>query len=80
MVKAIGTDIVSTARIEAALERSGRKFAERILAPLEMIQFDAAHSPAAFLAKRFAAKEAAAIRFVQSEIIALGTMKINRQH
>ena len=24
--------------------------------------------------------EAAAIRFVQSEIIALGTMKINRQH
>ena len=60
MVKAIGTDIVSTARIEAALKRSGRKFAERILAPLEMIQFDAAHSPAAFLAKRFAAKEAAA--------------------
>ena len=60
MVKAIGTDIVSTARIEAALERSGRKFAERILAPLEMIQFDAAPSPAAFLAKRFAAKEAAA--------------------
>ena len=59
MVKAIGTDIVSTARIEAALERSGRKFAERILAPLEMIQFDAAPSPAAFLAKRSAASLAA---------------------
>ena len=60
MVKAIGTDIVSTARIEAALERSGRKFAERILTDLEMTEFDAATHPAAFLAKRFAAKEAAA--------------------
>ena len=60
MVKAIGTDIVSTARIEAALERTGRKFAQRILTELEMSQFDAASQPAAFLAKRFAAKEAAA--------------------
>jgi holo-[acyl-carrier protein] synthase len=60
MVKAIGTDIVSTARIEAALERTGRKFAERILTELEMSQFDAAIQPATFLAKRFAAKEAAA--------------------
>lgn len=60
MVKAIGTDIVATARIEAALERSGRKFAQRILTELEMAQFDVASQPAAFLAKRFAAKEAAA--------------------
>ena len=60
MVKAIGMDIVATARIEAALERSGRKFAQRILTELEMAQFDVASQPAAFLAKRFAAKEAAA--------------------
>ena len=57
MVKAIGTDIVATARIEAALERSGRKFAQRILTELEMAQFDVASQPAAFLAKRFAAKK-----------------------
>ena len=60
MVKAIGTDIVATARIEAALERSGRKFAERILTSLEMADFDASNNQAGFLAKRFAAKEAAA--------------------
>lgn len=60
MVKAIGTDIVATARIAAALERTGRKFAQRILTEFEMIQFDEASNPAAFLAKRFAAKEAAA--------------------
>jgi|TARA_B110000259_G_C13820010_1_gene324294 holo-[acyl-carrier protein] synthase len=60
MVRAIGTDIVSTARIGAALERTGRKFAQRILTELEMTEFDSAHNPAAFLAKRFAAKEAAA--------------------
>lgn len=60
MVTAIGTDIVATARIEAALERTGRKFAQRILTEFEMTQFDAASNPAAFLAKRFAAKEATA--------------------
>lgn len=60
MVMAIGTDIVSTARIQAALERTGRKFAQRILTEFEMTQFDVAIHKAAFLAKRFAAKEAAA--------------------
>lgn len=60
MVTAIGTDIVATARIEAALERTGRKFAQRILTEFEMTQFDAASNQAAFLAKRFAAKEATA--------------------
>ncbi len=60
MVMSIGTDIVSTARIEAALERTGRKFAQRILTEFEMVQFDAVSHKAAFLAKRFAAKEAAA--------------------
>ena len=60
MVKGIGTDIVATARIEAALKRTGRKFAQRILTEFELTQFDVASQPAAFLAKRFAAKEAAA--------------------
>ena len=35
MVKAIGTDIVSTARIEASLERSGRTFAAKRFAAKE---------------------------------------------
>ena len=60
MVKAIGTDIVARARIESALERSGDKFAQRILTPFEMQQFSQSAQPSAFLAKRFAAKEAVA--------------------
>ncbi|MGX5914284.1 holo-ACP synthase [Aliidiomarina sp. Khilg15.8] len=55
----IGTDIVSIARIEKALSRNS-EFAERVLTPAEMQEFAAAPKPAAFLAKRFAAKEAAA--------------------
>lgn len=55
----IGTDIVSVARIEKALSRNS-EFAERVLTPMEMNEFAAAAKPAAFLAKRFAAKEAAA--------------------
>jgi holo-[acyl-carrier protein] synthase len=55
----IGTDIVSIARIEKALERNS-EFAERVLTPAEMKEFAAAAKPAAFVAKRFAAKEAAA--------------------
>lgn len=48
MVKGIGTDIVATARIEAALKRTGRKFAQRILTEFELTQFDVASQPAAF--------------------------------
>jgi holo-[acyl-carrier protein] synthase len=59
----IGTDIVSVMRIHAALERHGRRFAERILAPSELAGFNDTVKPAHFLAKRFAAKEAAAKAF-----------------
>lgn len=58
MIVAIGTDIVDIARIKAALERHGRHFAERILCPRELLRFDQHSQPAAYLAKRFAAKEA----------------------
>ncbi|NLS12838.1 holo-ACP synthase [Vibrio sp. SM6] len=54
-----GTDIVEIARVEKALARSGRAFAERILTDAEMAQFIALKAPERFLAKRFAAKEAA---------------------
>ena len=59
MIHGIGTDIVAIARIEAGLARFGDKFARRILAPQELQGFIASVSPASFLAKRFAAKEAA---------------------
>ncbi|WP_210396712.1 holo-ACP synthase [Motiliproteus sediminis] len=59
MIAGIGTDLVQIKRIAAALERSGPRFAERILAPEERAEYAAAARPAVFLAKRFAVKEAA---------------------
>lgn len=59
MIVGIGTDIVQRQRIEASLARLGESFAKRILAPLEMDEFRLSRVQAAFLAKRFAAKEAA---------------------
>ncbi len=58
MILGIGTDIVSTARIEAACARHGASFAERILTAQEMADYAGQAHPARFLAKRFAAKEA----------------------
>ncbi len=55
----IGTDIVEIQRIQAALERTGRGLAQRILTVEEMVVFDKHHHPERFLAKRFSAKEAA---------------------
>ncbi|MEZ5529148.1 MAG: holo-ACP synthase [Porticoccaceae bacterium] len=58
MIVAIGTDIVEIARIRGVLERHGRSFAQRILCPRELLRFDQHSNPPAYLAKRFAAKEA----------------------
>ena len=60
MIIGIGTDIVRVARLEAGLARFGRRYAERILDAVEEDEFDASARQAHFLAKRFAAKEAAA--------------------
>jgi holo-[acyl-carrier protein] synthase len=56
----IGTDIVRVARVQQDLDRFGERFAERILTERELVEFRAAVNRAHFLAKRFAAKEAAA--------------------
>lgn len=56
----IGTDLIRVARLEAVLRRRGDRFARRILADTEYAGYLAAADRAAFLAKRFAAKEAAA--------------------
>lgn len=58
MIFGVGTDIVAVQRMSDALGRHGERFAERILAPEEMAQWQASKQQARFLAKRFAAKEA----------------------
>ncbi|MBI5005534.1 MAG: holo-ACP synthase [Nitrosomonadales bacterium] len=60
MIFGIGTDIVTVARIEAAMERHGEAFARRILSAQELLEYPALAHPARFLSKRFAAKEALA--------------------
>lgn len=60
MTIAIGTDIVEIQRIASALERQGDKFVQRILTKSERVEYQARGNPVAFLAKRFAAKEAIA--------------------
>lgn len=59
MIIGIGTDIVQIDRIKRALERRGRSFAERILCADELTIFDKRNASEAYLAKRYAAKEAA---------------------
>lgn len=59
MILGIGTDLAQISRIQKALDTSGARFVERVLSPLE--QADAPNPmTASWLAKRWAAKEAAA--------------------
>ncbi|MDT8404874.1 holo-ACP synthase [Sulfuriflexus sp.] len=60
MIYGVGTDIVRVARMQDNLQEYGDKFARRILSDNEFSDFSASKSPAHFLAKRFAAKEATA--------------------
>ncbi|ARC19122.1 holo-ACP synthase [Vibrio parahaemolyticus] len=55
----LGTDIAEIERIEKALGRSGEPFAQRILSEDEMAKFSQLKQQGRYLAKRFAAKEAA---------------------
>lgn len=58
MIFGLGTDVVEIHRVEAALQRWGERFAEKILCPPEMKRFEGHRLKANYLAKRFAAKEA----------------------
>jgi holo-[acyl-carrier protein] synthase len=58
MIYGIGTDVVEIERIEQALARFGDRFARRILCEPELLRLRNHRMPAAYLAKRFAAKEA----------------------
>jgi holo-[acyl-carrier protein] synthase len=63
VIYGIGSDLIEIARIEAALERHGERFAQRVLGPKELERYTARGARShkrgiAFLATRFAAKEA----------------------
>ncbi|MGH8708518.1 MAG: holo-ACP synthase [Burkholderiales bacterium] len=58
MIYGVGTDLIEIPRVERALSRFGVRFAQRILCEPELRRFRAHAKPAAYLAKRFAAKEA----------------------
>ena len=58
MIYGIGTDIVAIARLAEMHRRHGERALARLLAPAERDACRAAPTPARFLAKRFAAKEA----------------------
>lgn len=60
MIYGIGTDIVHINRMRENLDKYGNKFARRILTEPEFNEFVNKSDKAAFLAKRFAAKEATA--------------------
>jgi holo-[acyl-carrier protein] synthase len=58
MILGIGTDLCEVGRVERSLKRFGERFAARILVASEMEVFRRRRKRAAYLAKRFAAKEA----------------------
>ena len=63
MIYGIGTDLVEIGRIAAAVDRFGERFVDRILGPQERVRYEARRARSAsrglaFLATRFAAKEA----------------------
>ncbi len=60
MIFGIGTDIVKVARMQRSIDRWGERFAGRILTTDEIKEYCTTTKKANFLAKRFAAKEAAA--------------------
>jgi holo-[acyl-carrier protein] synthase len=63
MIFGIGTDLVHIPRMQALLDKHDDKIALRILSEDEFVEFKQVANQAAFLAKRFAAKEATAKAF-----------------
>lgn len=58
MIYGIGTDMVDIKRIERLYQQYKDAFALKILSRLEYLEWQSHPQPVAFLAKRFAAKEA----------------------
>ena len=58
MIVGTGIDIVEIARMTKAIEQHGDSFAKKILSDNEMEQYQESNFKVAYLAKRFAVKEA----------------------
>lgn len=58
MILGIGNDLAHIDRFAAGMARHGERFAKRLLGPRELERYYQHPQPAAYLAKRFAAKEA----------------------
>ncbi|WP_022652808.1 holo-ACP synthase [Aquaspirillum serpens] len=58
MIYGVGTDLTDHQRIAAVWHRHGERFARRLLSAVEFAEFLSHPQPVAFLAKRWAAKEA----------------------
>lgn len=63
MIYGIGTDIIKVSRIEASLERFGTRLVQKILSEREQEVFEQRKAKVQYLAKVYAAKEAAAKAF-----------------
>jgi len=59
VIYGVGMDLVEVARITTAHDRWGVRFARRLLADAELAEWQHHPQPDRFLARRFAAKEAA---------------------
>ena len=60
MIIGIGTDIMQIERMQESLQQRGEAWARRLLTDPEMAEYEKRGNKPAYLAKRFAAKEAAA--------------------
>ncbi|MCP4700344.1 MAG: holo-ACP synthase [Gammaproteobacteria bacterium] len=80
MIHGIGVDLVDIRRFETSLAKFGKRFSERILTPREQAELSDCSHPARFLAKRFAAKEAAAKAFGTGFQNGLGFRHIGVEH
>jgi holo-[acyl-carrier protein] synthase len=60
VILGLGSDLIDITRIEAALERFGPRFINRVFTPVEQDKSEGRANRAASYARRFAAKEACA--------------------
>jgi holo-[acyl-carrier protein] synthase len=63
MIVGIGIDLVEVSRIETIWKKYGHRFVARILLPDEISYCESHRNPPAFIAARFAAKEAVSKAF-----------------
>jgi holo-[acyl-carrier protein] synthase len=80
MILGTGVDIIEVARIRAAMERHGDRFAQRFLLPDEWAYCRRHRDPAPFVAARFAAKEAISKAFGTGIGASLGWLDMEIRH